>query len=503
MLGTVEHTTDALTPNTEETLKALATQSESKFFNEMRHADGSIRDEFIKIQQWLSEKSLEEIEQLNAQAKQHFIYEGITFTVYSDAAGTERTIPFDIVPRIIEKKQWDIVSDGCKQRVKALNSFLHDIYHQQAILKDGVIPAEQVLQHEAYQPWMLNFDVKGQIYSHISGVDIIRDGTGDFFVLEDNLRTPSGVSYMLESRKISEKLMPDICDKYHLLGISQYPQLLKQTLIESTDVENPVIVILTPGHFNSAYFEHAFLAQEMGVPLVNAKDLFVEQGKVFLKSVHGRKQVDVIYRRLDDDFLDPLAFRPDSVLGIAGLMSAYRNRTVVIANAPGTGVADDKSIYPYVDDMIRYYLNEQPILKNVPTYQCRKADDLDYVLNNIEKLVVKEAQGSGGYGMLIGPQADESQIEEFRQKLKFKPHAYIAQPTLALSVTPILTEQGFSDRHIDLRPFVLSSQKEMRVVPGGLTRVAMTEGSLVVNSSQGGGIKDTWVVERRDEMTKI
>lgn len=499
MLDTMEKSGITASPNTVQQADPNQTdaigENRCQFFNEMRHSDGSIRDEFAQIQQWLANKSLAEIESLNQQAKQHFVYQGITFTVYNDAQGRERTIPLDLVPRIIAKKQWDIVSEGCKQRVKALNAFLHDIYHGQEILKEGIIPPEQVLQHEAYQPWMLNFEVKGQIYSHISGVDIIRDDVGDFFVLEDNLRTPSGVSYMLESRKISEKLMPEICSQYRLQGIEHYPQLLKQTLLESTDVANPVIVVLTPGHFNSAFYEHAFLAREMDVPLVGAKDLFVEKGKVFLKSIKGRMQVDVIYRRLDDDFVDPLAFRSDSILGIAGLMSAYRNRTVVIANAPGTGVADDKSIYPYVDEMIRYYLNEQPILKNVPTYQCRKEDELEYVLANLEKLVVKEAQGSGGYGMLIGPQADEEQIEEFRQKLKFRPHLYIAQPTLSLSVSPIMSEQGFVDRHIDLRPFVLSSPHETRIVPGGLTRVALKEGSLVVNSSQGGGIKDTWVVD--------
>jgi uncharacterized circularly permuted ATP-grasp superfamily protein len=494
MLKTVEPTTiDPVLPDSE-TLSSI-TPPQSKFFNEMRHQDGAIREEFVQIEKWLSEKSLTEIEQLNQAAKEHFIYEGITFTVYGDAEGTERTIPFDIVPRILEKKQWDIVSEGSKQRVKALNAFLDDVYHGQQILKDGVIPAEQVLLHEAYQPWMLNFDVKGRIYSHISGVDIIRDGTGEFYVLEDNLRTPSGVSYMLESRKISKKLMPEICEGYELLEINQYPQLLKETLIESTDVDHPLIVVLTPGHFNSAYYEHAFLAREMDVPLVGAQDLFVENGKVYMKSIAGRRQVDVIYRRLDDDFLDPLAFRADSVLGVPGLMSAYRNQSVVIANAPGTGVADDKSIYPYVDQMIRYYLNEQPVLKNVPTYQCRKADELDYVLNHLEQLVVKEAQGSGGYGMLIGPQASAEQIDEFRKKLQLKPHLYIAQPTLDLSVSPIMTPQGFADRHIDLRPFVLSSPKETRVVPGGLTRVAMQPGSLVVNSSQGGGVKDTWVVQ--------
>ena len=494
----------AVEPTTTDTVLLQAkpldplTPPAKKFFNEMRHSDGSVREEFAQIEKWLSGKSLAEIEQLNQAAKDHFIYEGITFTVYGDEQGTERTIPFDIVPRILEKKQWDVVSEGSKQRVKALNAFLDDVYHGQHILKDGVIPSERVLLHEAYQPWMLNFDVKGRVYSHISGVDIIRDGSGEFYVLEDNLRTPSGVSYMLECRNISKKLMPELCNGYELLEINDYPLLLKQTLIESTDVDQPVIVVLTPGHFNSAYYEHAFIAREMDVPLVSAQDLFVEKGKVFMKSIAGRVQVDVIYRRLDDDFLDPLAFRADSVLGVPGLMSAYRNHSVVIANAPGTGVADDKSIYPYVDQMISYYLNEKPILKNVPTYQCRKADELDYVLQNLEKLVVKEAQGSGGYGMLIGPQASSEQIEEFRKKLQYKPHLYIAQPTLELSVSPIMSAQGFAERHIDLRPFVLSSGKETRVVPGGLTRVAMQEGSLVVNSSQGGGVKDTWVVQRKD-----
>lgn len=468
---------------------------QSIFFNEMCHANGTAREEFLKIQQHLSSKSLKEIENLNQTAKKHFIDEGITFTVYGYDTSEEQIIPFDFIPRIIEKKQWEILDAGCKQRVAALNAFLHDVYHEQSILNEGIIPKSQVLQHEAYQPWMLNFPLKGKIYSNISGIDIIRDSKGEFYVLEDNLRTPSGVSYMLESRKISEKVIPELCSTYKPLEIQHYPKLLKQTLIESTDVDQPLVVILTPGHFNSAYFEHAFLAREMDVPLVSANDLFVENGKVYLKSIQGRKQVDVIYRRLDDDFLDPLAFRADSVLGVPGLMSAYRNRSVVIANAPGTGIADDKSIYPYVDDMIRYYLNEKPILKNVETYQCRKAEDLDYVLHNLEKLVVKEAQGSGGYGMLIGPQSTELQIAEFRQKLQYKPHLYIAQPTLELSVTPILTENGFSNRHIDLRPFVLSSPHGVEVVPGGLTRVAMKEGSLVVNSSQGGGIKDTWVVD--------
>lgn len=349
--------------------------------------------------------------------------------------------------------------------------------------------------NEAFQPHMLKHALKGKIYSQISGIDIIRDGEGEFFVLEDNLRTPSGVSYMIESRNISQQLMPELCAANNLQGIEHYPKLLKEILQENSPADQPFVVVLTPGRFNSAFYEHAFLAREMDVPLVTNRDLFVENDQVFVKTIRGRQKVDVIYRRLDDDFLDPLAFRPDSALGVAGLMSAYLQKNVVIANAPGTGVADDKSIYPYVDQMIQYYLGETPILKNVPTYQCRKDEHLDYVLSNLDQLVVKEAQGSGGYGMLIGPKASSCEIDDFRKKLIATPHMYIAQPTLALSVAPTLTTGGVAERHIDLRPFVLSSPYRTEIVPGGLTRVAMQAGSLVVNSSQGGGIKDTWVVE--------
>ena len=473
----------------------LFEQLKSEFFNEMLDDKSFNGEASKKIEQWLSIRSLDELRTLGNQAKQHFLYQGITFNVYGDQEGAERTIPYDLIPRVIEKKQWEKISSGCAQRVKALNSFLDDIYHGQHILKEGLIPADQVIAHEAFQPHMLNHHLKGKVYSQISGIDIIRDGQGDFFVLEDNLRTPSGVSYMLVSRKISQKLMPDLCNSNNLQGIEQYPTLLRAILEENAYVNKPFIVVLTPGRFNSAYYEHAFLAREMDVPLVTSRDLFVENDRVFVKTIRGRQQVDVIYRRVDDDFLDPLTFRPDSTLGVAGLMSAYLQKNVVIANAPGTGVADDKSIYPYVDKMIQFYLGETAILSNVPTYQCRDQEHLDYVLGNLEKLVVKEAQGSGGYGMLIGPQADQQQIEQFRQKIMQTPHLYIAQPTLALSVAPTLTTEGVAERHIDLRPFVLSSPYRTEIVPGGLTRVAMQAGSLVVNSSQGGGIKDTWVVE--------
>lgn len=476
--------------NTQHVLK----QMDSVFFNETTD-DKVLSPEIAnKMQDWLSQHSIYELEKLNESAKEHFLYQGITFAVYGEKTGIERTIPFDLIPRVIAKQQWNKISLGCMQRIKALNLFLADIYHKKNILKDGLIPEIQVLSHEAYQPVMLNHPLNGNIYSQISGIDIVRNGKGEFFVLEDNLRTPSGVSYMLESRKMSHKLMPDLCNQ-HVAGIEQYPQLLHEILAENSTANAPIIVVLTPGRYNSAYYEHAFLAREMGVPLVTSRDLFVENDKVYVKTVRGRRQVDVIYRRLDDGFLDPLSFKPDSTLGVAGLMSAYLSRNVVIANAPGTGVADDKSIYPYVDKMIEYYLGEQPILNNVPTYQCREPEALDYVLANLDQLVVKEAQGSGGYGMLIGPQASEQEIDLFRMKLMASPAAYIAQPTLDLSVAPTLASQSIAERHIDLRPFILTSPERIEIVPGGLTRVAMQQGSLVVNSSQGGGIKDTWVID--------
>ncbi|NHB57127.1 circularly permuted type 2 ATP-grasp protein [Acinetobacter sp. 194] len=473
----------------------LFDQLKSEFFNEMLDDSTISLEASKKIEAWLCEHSLDELKLLNLQAKEHFLNHGITFTVYGESEGTDRIIPFDLIPRVIAKQQWNKIEQGCSQRVRALNLFLDDIYHDQTILKEKIIPELQVLTHEAYLPLMYKHDLNGKIYSQISGIDIVRDKSGEFYVLEDNLRTPSGVSYMLESRKISEKLMPELCQANKLHGVEQYPQLLKQILQENAYVDNPFIVVLTPGRYNSAYYEHCFLAREMDVPLVTGSDLFVQNNKVYVKTLRGKQQVDVIYKRLDDAFLDPLCFMPDSTLGVAGLISAYLSHNVVIANAPGTGVADDKSIYPYVDKMIEYYLGEKPVLNNVPTYQCREAEALDYVLNNLENLVVKEAQGSGGYGMLIGPQACEKEILSFKAKLLKSPHLYIAQPTLALSVAPTLTDDGMGERHIDLRPFVLSSPQRTEIVPGGLTRVAMEKGSLVVNSSQGGGIKDTWVVD--------
>lgn len=482
--------------------QALNAQVLTQFFNEMQLDTGDIRQNYHHFNQWLNQQSIEQLNVLNAQATAHFYKKGITFIVYSDEYGTERVIPFDIIPRIIEKKEWSIMEAGCKQRILALNAFLHDIYHQQDIIKAGIIPAEQVIAHDSFQPWMLNVDLPGKVYAHISGVDLIRHNDGNYYVLEDNLRTPSGVSYMLESRAISQQLMPDLFAKQNIASVDNYSSLLKQTLTETAGIENPTIVVLTPGRYNSAYYEHAFLAREMNAPLVSGYDLYVEKDEVFLKSITGRVKVDVIYRRLDDPFLDPLAFRPDSMLGVPGLMAAYRAGKVMIANAPGTGVADDKSIYPYVEKMIEFYLGEKPILNNVPTWQCRKKDDLSYVLSHLSELVVKEAQGSGGYGMLIGTQATTAEIEDFRKRIIANPQGYIAQPTLALSVCPTMANDGISPRHIDLRPFVLSSPKEIRITAGGLTRVALSEGCLVVNSSQGGGIKDTWIIDTKSQDAK-
>ncbi|MDB6445692.1 MULTISPECIES: circularly permuted type 2 ATP-grasp protein [Pseudomonas] len=464
------------------------------FFNEMYDAKGDCRPHYQAFARWLADTPTELLEQRRREADLLFHRAGITFTLYGDEQGTERLIPFDIIPRSIKASEWQTVERGCIQRVQALNMFLADIYHDQRILKEGIIPAEQVLANEGYQIAMQGLNLHRGIYAHIAGVDLVRDGDGSYYVLEDNLRTPSGVSYMLEDRKMMMRLFPELFAAQRVAPIDHYPNLLLDTLKSSSPLDNPTAVVLTPGRFNSAYFEHAFLAREMGVELVEGADLFVRDDHVYMRTTAGPQQVDVIYRRLDDAFLDPLSFNPDSMLGVPGLIAVYRAGNVVLANAVGTGVADDKSIYPYVDEMIRFYLTEEPILKNVPTWQCRKPQDLSHVLANLPDLVVKETQGSGGYGMLVGPAATAAQIEDFRARLKARPQDYIAQPTLSLSTCPTFVENGIAPRHIDLRPFVLSG-KETRLVPGGLTRVALREGSLVVNSSQGGGTKDTWVVE--------
>ncbi|WP_439888248.1 circularly permuted type 2 ATP-grasp protein [Pseudomonas sp. MBLB4123] len=463
-------------------------------YDEMYLANGECRAHYREFSRWLAETPKESLAQRRREADLLFHRAGITFTLYGDDQGTERLIPFDIIPRSIPASEWRMVERGCIQRVQALNMFLADLYHDQRILKAGVIPAEQVLANEAYQLAMQGLDLHRNLYAHIAGVDLVRDGDGSYYVLEDNLRTPSGVSYMLEDRKMMMRLFPELFAAQRVAPINHYPSLLLDTLKSASALDNPTVVVLTPGRFNSAYFEHAFLAREMGVELVEGADLLVRDDKLYMRTTAGAKQVDVVYRRIDDAFLDPLAFNPDSMLGVPGLLSTYRSGNVVLANAIGTGVADDKSIYPYVGEMIRFYLDEEAILKNVPTWQCRKPEELSHVLANLSQLVVKEAQGSGGYGMLVGPAASKAEIEKFRERLMAKPEAYIAQPTLSLSTCPTFVENGIAPRHIDLRPFVLSG-RETRLVPGGLTRVALREGSLVVNSSQGGGTKDTWIVE--------
>ncbi|MFM5587633.1 circularly permuted type 2 ATP-grasp protein [Aeromonas rivipollensis] len=463
-------------------------------YDEMLLADNQFRDHYHAYLAWLHQTDEKSIERKREEADLLFHRVGITFNVYGDGDGAERLIPFDSIPRIIPAREWQHLDKGIRQRVTALNAFLHDIYHEQRILKAGMIPAAQILTNAQYQPCMQGVDLHRNTYVHITGVDIIRNSDGDYYVLEDNLRTPSGVSYMLENRKMMMRLFPELFHNQPIAPVERYPALLLQTLRESSPVDNPCVVVMTPGRFNSAYFEHSFLAQQMGVELVESADLVVKDGQVLMRTTTGLKRVDVIYRRIDDDYLDPLAFNPDSLIGVPGLLSVYRAGGVVLANAIGTGVADDKSIYPYVPEMIRFYLGEEPILNNVPTWQCREPDALAYVLAHLEELVVKEVHGAGGYGMLIGPCASREELARFRELLKARPDNYIAQPTLSLSTCPTFVEAGIAPRHIDLRPFVLTGQ-ELRLVPGGLTRVALTEGSLVVNSSQGGGTKDTWVME--------
>ena len=458
------------------------------------------RDHYKDFAQWLDAQGEEVLRGKREEADLMFRRVGITFAVYGDSGGTERTIPFDIVPRIFTANEWGRLEKGLIQRVTALNMFLYDVYHDQHILKAGLIPAEQVLNNAQFRKEMVGVNVPMKTYAHIAGIDIVRanhgENIGEFFVLEDNLRVPSGVSYMLENRKMMMRLFPELFAKHRVEPVAHYPDLLLETLRQAAPKENlnPTVVVLTPGMYNSAYFEHAFLAQQMGVELVEGKDLVVSKDYLYMRTTQGLKKVDVIYRRVDDDFLDPGVFRSDSTLGANGLMSVYKAGNVAICNAVGTGVADDKSIYPYVPEMIKFYLSEEPIIANVPTYMCRKSDELQYVLDNIASLVVKEVHGAGGYGMLVGPASTQSEIADFKEKVKANPSGYIAQPTLALSTCPTYVGSGIAPRHIDLRPFVLSG-KEVRMAPGGLTRVALKEGSLVVNSSQGGGTKDTWILE--------
>ena len=464
-------------------------------YDEMRTSDGAVRPHYRAFTDWLDRTSPDRIAQKRDEAERAFHRVGITFAVYGEGESTERLIPFDLVPRIIPPNEWDTLEAGLKQRVRALNLFLHDVYHDQSILKEDIVPAERVLSNGQYRREMIGMNVPGGIYAHIAGVDLVRAGEGEYYVLEDNLRVPSGVSYMLENRRMMMRLFPELFATRSIRPIQHYPDLLLENLraVAPSGEERPTVAVLTPGAHNSAYFEHAFLAQQMGVELVEGIDLFVQNDAVFMRTTKGPQRVHVIYRRVDDDFLDPLAFRKDSMLGVPGLFSAYRAGRVTLANAIGTGVADDKSIYPYVPEMIRFYLTEEPILHNVQTYLLHRPQDRDHALAHLAELVVKEAHGAGGYGMLIGPAATKAELEAFRQRILAAPDQYIAQPTLALSTCPTFVEAGLAPRHIDLRPYVLSGS-DVELVPGGLTRVALRPGSLVVNSSQGGGTKDTWVL---------
>jgi uncharacterized circularly permuted ATP-grasp superfamily protein len=466
-------------------------------FDEMNGFGEGVRGPYQAVAEWLQTQRLDDLKQKRTDAEALFRRTGITFAVYRDGEAAERLIPFDIVPRIISGSEWRRLAAGIEQRVKALNAFMYDIYHRQEILRAGRIPEELVIQNSAFVPEMVGVDPPLGIYSHIIGIDIVRTGPDEFFVLEDNTRTPSGVSYMLENRETMMHMFPELFSKNRIAPIENYPDKLLETLVSVADRSidrDPNIALLTPGLYNSAYFEHSFLADQMGVELVEGHDLVVDEGTLFMKTTKGLMPVDVLYRRIDDNYLDPLVFDPTSLLGVPGLFDVYRAGRVTIVNAPGAGIADDKAIYSYIPEIVRFYTGSPPILNNVPTRNCRDPKELAYVLEHLEDLVVKEVHGSGGYGMLVGPAASRTEIEKFREKLKANPSNYIAQPTLSLSTCPTLVDAGLAPRHLDLRPFVLIGDR-VRLVPGGLTRVALREGSLVVNSSQGGGTKDTWVLQ--------
>ena len=466
-----------------------------EYFNEM-YQGGQVRLPYKRLEEWMRSMPAELRQMKQAEAEALFRRIGITFAVYGEGGDPDRLIPFDMFPRVFTQEEWRKLERGIKQRARALNAFLVDVYGRGEIVRAGRIPSRLVYRNEAYEKAVAGFVPPRGVFSHIVGIDIVRTGPDQFFVLEDNCRTPSGVSYMLENREIMMRMFPALFQANRIEPVDSYSDLLRRTLASVAPAKcerDPTIVILTPGHFNSAYYEHSFLADLMGVELVEGADLFVENGFVWMRTTEGPKKVDVIYRRIDDAFLDPLCFRPDSMLGVPGLMDVYRSGGVTICSAPGAGVADDKAVYTFVPDMVRFYLGEEPILQNVPTWQCHKPTDLKYVLDNLPDLVVKEVHGSGGYGMLVGPKSTKEQIAAFRDKIVEDPENYIAQPTLALSTVPTFVEEGVAPRHVDLRPYCLVGER-IELVPGGLTRVALTEGSLVVNSSQGGGVKDTWVL---------
>jgi uncharacterized circularly permuted ATP-grasp superfamily protein len=460
------------------------------------YADGKLREQYINVVDFLQNLSIEELNKKEEMAKRLFMSQGITFTVYNSGEGIEKIFPFDIIPRIITRLEWEHIEKGISQRLKALNLFLKDVYHNQFILKDKVVPVNMVYSCSHYVREMHNFPVPYDIYVHIAGIDLIRNNDGSFYILEDNLRTPSGVSYMLENREITKRIFPDLLPENNVRSVMEYPALLYKNLksLSPRHIGNPVIVVLSPGMYNSAYFEHTTLARMMGVELVEGRDLVVDNHRVFMKTTAGLQQVDVIYRRVDDEYLDPLVFRPESTLGVSGIMSAYRKGNVAIVNAIGNGVADDKAIYSYVPHMIRYYLNEEPILKNVPTYQLGNADEREYVFNNVCSMVIKKTNESGGYGMLMGNASSDEEISMYLAAVNFDPRQFIAQPIINISSAPCYINGKLTPRRVDLRPYALFSPDGIEIVPGGLTRVALREGSLVVNSSQGGGSKDTWVL---------
>ncbi|MFY9692584.1 MAG: circularly permuted type 2 ATP-grasp protein [Xanthobacteraceae bacterium] len=467
-------------------------------FDEMRGSGDAVRPAYAELSQWLAEAKPDVLDFRRREAELLFRRIGITFAVYGDPEAQERLIPFDVIPRIISAQEWETLRRGLEQRVKAINAYIKDVYGRREILKAGIVPEDLVFQNPVFRPEMNGQKVPYDIYVHIAGIDIVRLDADTFYVLEDNARTPSGVSYMLENREIMLRLFPELFSRYRVAPVENYPDELLETLksvAPPSALSEPNVVLLTPGVYNSAYYEHSFLADKLGIELVEGRDLVVKSDVVSMRTTEGLKRVDVIYRRIDDDFLDPLVFRPDSALGVPGLMSAYQAGNVTLANAVGTGIADDKAVYSYMPQIIKFYLGEEPLLKNVPTWRCREDEHLAYVLDRLEELVVKEVHSSGGYGMLIGPKADKASLAAFRAKLKSNPKNFIAQPTLALSTCPTCVDEGIAPRHVDLRPFVLTGSTRTRIVPGGLTRVALKKDSLVVNSSQGGGTKDTWVLD--------
>jgi uncharacterized circularly permuted ATP-grasp superfamily protein len=467
-------------------------------FDEMCGSDGEVQPAYKGLDAWLRELSPDVLDRRRQEAELLFRRIGITFAVYGEAEETERLIPFDVLPRILSAEEWQKLRAGLQQRVTAINHFLKDIYGRREILRAGVVPEDLIFRNPVFRPEMNGMTVPYDVYVHIAGIDIVRVDADTFYVLEDNVRTPSGVSYMLENREIMMRLFPELFSRHRVAPVENYPDELLATLVSAAPPgisSDPTVALLTPGIYNSAYYEHSFLADKLGVELVEGRDVVVRGEFAYMRTTQGLKRIDVLYRRVDDDFLDPLAFRSDSALGVPGLMSVYQSGNLTLANAVGTGIADDKAVYSYMPEIVKFYLGQEPMLKNVPTWRCREAEHLSYVLDNLEHLVVKEVHGSGGYGMMVGPKSDRATVEAFRAKLKAHPENFIAQPTLALSTCPTCVEEGVAPRHVDLRPFVLTGRDQIRIVPGGLTRVALKNGSLIVNSSQGGGTKDTWVLD--------